>query len=530
MRRQPRCSHHTRLETAARDSGLCGFVPLLFAALCLVLLTASDARADVRDELLFHRGVAAFGAGDLDSAREAFEEELESRPGNVPTLRYLGLIARQSGDFDAAVGYLRRAIEADPDDIATRIELGETLLAAGRNDEARHELEAALQSAPGEAHLRLYAGIAAYRQRDLREAIRHLELAASLDDTLTREAHYYRGLANAMLGDLYASSGAFATVEDQSPAHPLGLSAKSLREQIQPSTPSRIWFLNATAGVEYDSNPQVASELLNPSGSVAGSFRVRGLVDAYRGKGLTLRAGYDGFFVGYGSQGGVNQMTHVAKALILYDYKIARFGLSYDYAFTWLNFSGTFRGLHIVEPTVNVRVGRFGITQAFYQFQYSSFDYVELNPALDRDGPQHSVGINQILPLSGPITHVRLGLLGAFRDTSGTEFDYSGFELNAGSGVLLPWLDIELSALYRYSRLYYKNPSVFAPVPWLAPPAPGQGIKNVEDVHSVSVSLGAPIWRGLSGSIAGTYILRDSQIKTLSYDRGVFGTYLTWTF
>jgi tetratricopeptide (TPR) repeat protein len=537
MRRQTRCSHPRQLPLEigpSRRSGRARIRALRSLAsaglIALALLVAPGAWADVTAELRFHEGVAAFGSGDYEAARTAFEEALESRPEDVATLRYLGLVARQMGQTDAAIAQFRRAIVADPEQIETRIELAETLLGAERNDEARQELEAALRLAPADARLRLYAGITAYRQRDLRDAVDYLGEAAELDADVAREANYYRGLALAMLGDLYASSSALETVESQSPNHPLGVSAGQLRAQMQPSTPSRIWYASATAGVEYDTNPTVASELLDPSGSVAGNIRLRGLVDAYRGKGFTLRAGYDGFFAGYGSESGVNQMTHVAKALVLYDYKIARFGLSYDYAHTWMNFSGSFRGLHVVEPTVNVRVGRFGITQGFYKFQYSSFDVVPLAPALDLDGPQNAVGVNQILPLSGLFTHARLGILWTNRDSEGTEFDYNGFEINAGGGMLLPWLDIELAAIYRFSRLYYENPSIFPPTPAIPPPPPGQGIEKVENVQFVSFSIGAPIWRGLSGSIAGTYISRQSQIKVLSYDRGVFGTYLTWTF
>ncbi len=486
-----------------------------------------------QEELLFHRGVAAYAEGDYAAARKAFEAVLGNDSTDAGARLYIGLIARQEGDLEAAIEAFRSSISLAPDDVAAHVVLTETLLTAGRNEEARAAAERGLALSRGHATLRLYAGIAEYRTGDPRAALGHLDRAAREDPSLRREARYYAGLAQAGLGNLYASASAFGDVEASSPGHPLGDSARALRDQMEPSTPDRIWFLSTTAGIELDSNPTARSDVFDPSSDVAGTFRLRGLVDAYRGGGFTLRAGYDGFLAGYASATNVNEQTHVAGALAIYDYKNTSFNLRYDYAITLLDFTKTLRSVHMIEPLVNLRVGRWGVTQGFYKYQrfdYSTSPAVVKRPELERNGNLHAVGANHIFLLEEPFTYARIGVMYMSSDTKGSEFAFTGVEINAGGGLILPWYDISLSGLYRFARRSYENPSIFPATHTDPDPAPGQGVSRNENVHNISFNLSAPVWRRLTVALSGTLGFHSSQVDVLSYDRHILGSYLTWDF
>jgi tetratricopeptide (TPR) repeat protein len=488
------------------------------------------ARADVESEILFHRGVAAYGQQDLDAARHSFEAVLEARPDDPTTLRYLGLIAAQRGQTKQAADYLRRAIELQPDDAEILIELAKVLLAAGANESADATLQRARVLDPTNGRAHLLAGIAAYRQVRLGSAISHLEDAIALEPSLEAEAQYYTGLAEARRGDLRASDGAFAVVEETAAGRPIGESARRLRDQMAPRVPTRVWYASTTAGFEYDTNPTLSSNLVDSRRSVAGSIRLRGLVDAYRGGGITLRAGYDGYFVGYSNAGGVNQTSQIASALLLYDYRIARFSLSYEYDYTWLSFSGSFRGVQSVSPTVNLREGRWGTTQLFYRLHYFDFFEPPIRPEFDRDGPLHTLGLSQIINIPGPRAHVRVGVGWSDYDTAGSEFAYDGIGAHVGAGIVMPWYDIGLSALYEYARQSFKNPSVFPIAPGLPAPFPGQGVRNEKNVHVVSFNLSVAVWRSLTASLSGRFMVQSSEVRALAYDQSVIGTYVAWSF
>ena len=495
---------------------------LLLVLLAQLGVAVGAAQADPRSDLLFHRGVAEYGDEDYAAARAAFESYLEKNPDSAEAHRYLGLIQRNAGETDAAIASFRSAIAADPKDEQAHLGLVETLLDAHRNEEARQAATEALVYQPDDANLQLYAGIAEYRVGDPGKAIDHLDRAMQLDPELTREARYYVGLAQAILGNLYASSGALGDVVDVSPGHPLGISAQNLRQQMLPSIPGRRWYLSTTAGALWDSNPAVASDIQSPVSKGAGSLRVRGLVDAYRGQGLTLRAGYEGFLAYYGSDFFFNEQTHVFKALALYDRKNVRMSLRYDYALTLLDLTEKFRGLQLIEPEVNFRLGRFGITQFYYQFLDYSFFIPPITQSFDRNGLQHTVGANQIFVLNEPLNYARIGILYTDRDTDGTEFAYSGFEVNAGAGMVLPWHSISASVLYRFGRFDYKNITDFN--------EKFGEIRRTENVHNFSVDISAPVWRQLEVAVSATITAASSQVTDLNFDRQIVGTYLTWTF
>ncbi len=507
-----------------------GGVRVAWLLVILLLCCGGPAWGVGQSELLFNRGVAAYGAGDYAAAREAFAAVIERDASDADAYLYLGLIARQEGDYDAAVEALRSAVALDPNDVATQTVLTETLLAAGRNEEARVEAERGIDLSPDDPQLQLYAGIAEYRTGDPRAALGHLDEAGRLDPKLQPEASYYTGLAQIALGNLYASAAALRDIEQRSPGHPLGNSARSLREQMAPSTPSRIWFLSATAGVELDTNPTAASSVLDTSTDVAGTFRLRGLLDAYRGGGFTLRAGYDGFLAGYANDGVVNEQTHVVGALAVYDYKATSFAVKYDYGITLLDFKEKFSGVHAVEPLVNIRLGRWGVAQGFYQYQNFKYYIPFVAPELDQNGSQHAVGVNQIFVFDGLFSNARIGVMYMDADTEGSEFAFRGVEINAGGGLVLPWRRAGLSALYRYARLSYKNPSVFPEEVGTQPPAPGEGVLRDENVHNLSFDLSVPVWRQLTVALAANMTFRSSQIDVLEYDRQLFGGYFTWSF
>ena len=130
------------------------------------LLAASPPVASVESELAFHRGVVAFGRGQLEEAREQFQIVLAEDPADAAAIHYLGLIADAEGKQDEAIELFRRALALTPEDADLRFDLGTTLLEAGRNQEALEVFEEVLEREPDRARAHLFAGIAEYRLRD----------------------------------------------------------------------------------------------------------------------------------------------------------------------------------------------------------------------------------------------------------------------------------------------------------------------------------------------------------------------------
>ena len=82
--------------------------------------------------------------GQMALARTTWEQILNDRPGNLPALRGLGVLAVLEGNPAQALPYLQAASKADPQDAVTRLYLGVALQALDRLDEAAIEFEQAL--------------------------------------------------------------------------------------------------------------------------------------------------------------------------------------------------------------------------------------------------------------------------------------------------------------------------------------------------------------------------------------------------
>jgi tetratricopeptide (TPR) repeat protein len=491
---------------------------LLFIGL---LLCAAPAQASVESELAFHRGVAAYGAGQLDESRSQFERVLAADPNDTAAIHYLGLIAQAEGDPEEAIELYRRALALTPDDTDLRFDLGTALLDAGRTQEAREAFAEVLTREPDRARAVFFTGVVEYREGNYAEALAHFEKAEQLDPELVRETRYYSGLALSYLGNYSEAAGAFGFVEGQSPLDPLGRSASALRKQVTPPPPDRRWSLAATAGVQWDSNPTVVGEFANENGDVASVFLLRGSYRLFDSERIALDAGYDGYVSLYGDEHDFNLQSHLGWTSVTARADPVRFNLRYDFSYTWVDLNDSFRALNRLTPSMAINMGDWGISQIFYQFQHAEFfrpDLTLTQAALDADGRQNSVGAAHFYFLDGPIHYVRIGGLWDTYDSDGPEFDYDGWELGTGIEFELPW-QILGTGEYRYGRRDYDNQSFFEP-----------NTRRNDRVNYVSLEFSRPLIGNMDVSVVGSYRDQHSNVGVYDYDRAIGGVFFTYGF
>jgi hypothetical protein len=219
------------------------------------------------------------------------------------------------------------------------------------------------------------------------------------------------------------------------------------------------------------------------------------------------------------------------------------FNLRYDYAYTWIDAFDTkkFRELHRVTPSVSYRESNWGFSQLYFQFHEEDFKRSLLlvvapppgvpGTALNRDGQRYVVGFNQFLfpgsylPGFLPFTYFRIGALGDFRDTDGTEFDYDSWEFSVGFGAELPG-EVDLSVLYRLTDRDYRHDSAYF--------ASGQNVATAykrDDLQSrITFELNKALGDHWQVAIAGSFTFNDSNVMLYDYNRNIVGSYLTYRF
>jgi tetratricopeptide (TPR) repeat protein len=503
-----------RLDLAITRAARRG-VGLIAALACLL---AAPALASVESELSFHKGVVAYGQQRYDEARTLFEKVLELDPNDTVAIHYLALIAQKQGDRARARELIERGLAIDPDDADLRTDLGVLQLEAGLTAEARESFDKVLAARPDDARAQLFAGIAAYRAGAYSDATPHLERAVALDPTLAMQARYYAGLSEAFLGNLPVAEGNFDEIATASPQHPLAQSAQRLRDQIRQPEPERPWTLQMSAGGEYDSNPLLAGETITRDDDYRGVWRARGTYRVFERDGFTLSTGAEGYWSIHHERDKVDLQSYLGFLNASYALGPVLFGLQYDFIYTFIDFSDNFRMANRVTPSLSVREGDYGLTQLYYQYQKLDFQDDPQTSALTLDGHEQFVGVSQYFFLPAPISYIRLGALGDFQNTRGSEFQYQGYELFTGTSVALPF-DTQFDVLYRFADRYYDHNSFF-------PPNETQHAK----IHRVTLELIKAITPHIDVGLAGTLSFRKSNIPVFDYNRYIGGGYVTYRF
>ncbi|MGE4609553.1 MAG: hypothetical protein AAEJ52_22695, partial [Myxococcota bacterium] len=294
-------------------------------------------------------------------------------------------------------------------------------------------------------------------------------------------------------------------------------------------------------GLEYDSNPTLAGGTLQSHPDGRGVYRIGASYRLYEDEHYSATVGYDGYLSSNFKETFVDLMTHIGYLMMSADFDPLVVNLRYDYAYTWIDafHAQKFRELNRVTPSVSYRNSDWGFSQLYFQFFEEDFK-LPLPPttgtALDRTGQRYVVGFNQFifpglgLPEFLPFTYFRIGALGDFRDTAGTEFDYDSWEVSVGFGAELPW-GIDLSVLYRLTDRDYLHDSRFSvPAPPAPAPLPPTAYKRNDLQSRVTFELIKALDNHWQVAVAGSFTLNDSNVLLYEYDRNIVGGYLTYRF
>lgn len=129
-------------------------------------------------------------------AKREFERSIELDPHNATAHHWFAFYFAAIGDFDSALREIHAARQADPSSLIIQTDVGHILYLARRHDESIAQLRQVIDLDPtfAQAHGRLALPLQATGRHE--EALRELELAASLDHhNQTARLSYAEGMA-----------------------------------------------------------------------------------------------------------------------------------------------------------------------------------------------------------------------------------------------------------------------------------------------------------------------------------------------
>lgn len=125
----------------------------------------------------FNRGVALQQKGDLEGARQAYEQALKIAPNRVDARANLGLVSLNLGRNEKAIEHFRLALTLQPDLPSVRMFLGLAHFRANQIEAAQRELTMVLQAQPGHPQALHLLGLCLLKLDRIEDGIHALEAA-----------------------------------------------------------------------------------------------------------------------------------------------------------------------------------------------------------------------------------------------------------------------------------------------------------------------------------------------------------------
>lgn len=125
----------------------------------------------------FNRGVGLQQKGDLEGARQAYEQALKLTPNRVDARANLGLVYLNLGQNERAIEHLSRVLTVQPALSSVRMFLGLALFRANQIEAAERELTRVLDAQPAHPLALHLLGLCRLKRDQIEEGIRALEAA-----------------------------------------------------------------------------------------------------------------------------------------------------------------------------------------------------------------------------------------------------------------------------------------------------------------------------------------------------------------
>lgn len=494
------------------------------------------AKASVRSQALYARGLVPFANGQWDQAYHLFDQAVHADPMDAMALYYRGLTQARRDRRADAIRDLGRALEIAPSLPHAPLDLGIAYFDNGQYDAARIWLERARQQGIERFTAAFFLGLTAYRMGDDAAAHKYLT-EAETDPDLRLAAQYYDGLALLRLGETEAGSAQLTQTVREQPQSEIGRAAQRYlvaQEARQPPSgvplgTAKPWSVYGHLGFQYDSNVVIA-----PSDSTikaaqgisreADGRSVIGLGGAYTWVDSNLgsaRVQYDFYQSIHFRLTDFDLQGHRVRLELASRPGRVTYGIAGTYDFYALNYQSFFQeGLG--TPWVAFAEGDRAATQLYYTIRGRDFFRDPYDPS--RDAIDNAVGFRQSIAWGATGNLLNFGYQFDAENTvahgaGANDFQYKGHQADIGIVLPLWWrAQAELAYLFRLEDYQFPNSRTnFA-------------FRRHDTEHQFVVALVRPLTPNLSAAIDYLGVINNSNIADFEYDRNVGAVSVTVTF
>jgi tetratricopeptide (TPR) repeat protein len=512
------------------------FLALAGAVVGAVVLSSVAARANVRSQALYARGLVPFNTGQWDQAYRLFNEAVQADSTDAVALYYRGLTEARRGATAAAIQDIEKAIELNPSLPHAALDLGIAYFDSGQYAVAKTWLERGLQQGSERFTAAFFLGLTLYRLGDDAAALPYLNQAKA-DPELRAAAGYYAGLALLRQGNTEAGRTELTEVTHQQPQSEVGKAAQRYTAMEEGRRPSKApeeaakpWSLAATASVQYDSNVVIEpsdSDVLLTAQGVSGQDDGAAVLTAGGGYTLldavvgSLRAEYDFYQSIHFQLTEFDLQGHRVRLGAASRPGNVSYGITGTYDFYALDYQSFFQEA-LATPWVSVAEGEAAAMQVYYTMRGRDFFRDPFDPG--RDSINNAAGIRQYAMLGSAARVLGVGYQFDSEDTlsdgpMGKDFEYNGHQLDIGVSLPL-WSLVDLQLAYLFRLEDYQFPNSRADFEF----------RRHDNAHQFVVALAhdlAPHVAVISDFIG---IINNSNVGAFDYDRYIVSLGLRMAF
>ncbi len=456
------------MKSAGRYTLWCAWLAVLAA----VALPSVSARANVRSEAFYARGLIAFNSGEWNEAYRLFNEAVQADSTDAVALYYRGLTQARRGASAFAIQDMEQAIKLNPSLPHAALDLGIAYFDAGQYAEAKSWLERAHQQGYERYTAAFFLGLTLYRLGDDAAAQAYLK-EATADPELEAAARFYAGRSQLRQGNTVAARSELSQVARQQPQSEIGKAAQQYVGGAAVSQPPageaarKRWSAFGSLAFEYDSNVVLAPTSSDVQSAVGISRQSDGAAVLAAGGNYTLLDSDSAWI-----QGHYDFYQSIHFELTKFDLEGHRlrldiaskpgrvtygFGATYDLYF--LDYQ-TFYQEGLGTPWITFAEGTGAATQLYYTLRARDFFRSPYSPY--RDGFNNAFGVRQYVNLWSPDSILGFGYQFDMENTAGSkggnDFQYKANQFDVG--VDLPVYSLaraELAYLFRLEDYQFPN-------------------------------------------------------------------------
>ncbi len=497
---------------------------LAFAALSVgaIALARTPARASVRSQVLYARGLIPFGSGQWEQAYRLFDEAVQADPSDARALYYRGLTQARRGALAAAIKDMEEAARLSPTLPGLALDLGIAQFEAGQYAAARPWLERAYHNDGQRFSAAYFLGLTAYRMGDYAAAQSYLK-DAEADPELRQSAHYYAGLALLKQGKSGAARDELAEAAREQPQSESGRAARAyaapaeVRQppSVLPGARAKPWSLYAGLAFQYDSNVVLApsdSELKSAEGISRESdgrtaISAGGDYTLLEGDAGSIRAEYDFYQSVHFHLTEFDLQGHRVRLDAAKQPGPFGYGLALTYDFYALDYQSFFQE-GLATPWIAYAESPAAVTQAYYTARGRDFFRKPFSSA--RNGIDNAIGLRQYLALGAPERILSFGYQFDSENTHADDFDLTGHQVDIGVGFPVAEV-VRLQLGYQFRLEDYDHPNSRAAF----------AFRRHDNEHQFAVAASHQLTERVALTLAYIGVINNSNLMAFEYDRHI---------